>query len=101
MFECIRKLTANYTEDEYKEYLEEPPQVTNTRMYPDLRECRGMKDLACMLADVADDTGYEPEFLWDKFNDTLKEYVEDGMHVEKEYRRAYIDVAEISYEQDW
>lgn len=123
MFEVLRRLTANYTEDEYKEWLMEPPVKSrafrtmeeveqylegagipkgkNVFTIPDISKCHGIKDIACLLTDVADDTGYEPEFLWEIFSDCMKESLEDGEDIEKAYRENFAYVATVSYEQDW
>lgn len=96
MLEALRKITANYTEAEYERWIESEPTP-----FPEVRGDERNKDIACMLADIADDTGYTPEFLYTMFDEVLKDYLEDGNAIAKARRKAFIEVAEISYEQDW
>ena len=114
MWEWLRKLTAGYTEEEYREYLREPEDRTNyleimqpdnsylfvpktqfepVDKIPELGEVHSIKDIACRLAEVAIDTGYEPELLYE----LVAECVEDG----NTYEEAFSHVAEVSYEHDW
>lgn len=99
MFECIRRLTADYTEEERQEWLMELPQ--EVKFFPEVRGDERNKDIACLLADIADDTGYEPEFLYEAFDEVLRDYLEDGMPVIRARRKAFIEVAEIAIEQDY
>ena len=98
MFEALRKLTANYTPEEYEawlyeDYLADIPKGKNEFTIPTISEEDGVKDIACALAEVAEDTGYEPEFLYEMFS----EIVRDG----ETRTEAFEQVATISYEQDW
>ena len=98
MFEALRKLTANYTPEEYEawlmeDYLADIPKGKNEFTIPTISETDGFKDIACALADVAEATGYEPEFLYEMFS----EQVRDG----QTHKEAFDFVAGVSYEQDW
>lgn len=114
MFEWLRKLTADYTEEEYEKYLREPEDRTDyleimqpDKSYifvpksqfervdkiPELGEVHSMRDVACALAEVALDTGYEPELLYNLFSECVAEC--------GSYDGAFKDVATISYEHDW
>lgn len=98
MFEALRKLTADYTEAEYEawlmeDYLADIPKGKNEFTIPTISENDGFKDIACALADVAEDTGYEPEFLYEMFSEQVK----DG----QTHKAAFEMVAGISYEMDW
>lgn len=96
MFEALRKLTANYTEAEYERWIESEPTPL-----PEVRGDERNKDIACMLADIADDTGYKPEFLYNMFDEVLKDYLEDGNAIVTARRKAFIEVAEIALERDY
>ena len=52
-----------------------------------------MKDMSCAILDLADETGYDYDYLVDR----IEEGVADG----ETYEDAFLTVAEISYEQDW
>lgn len=98
MFEALRKLTANYTESEYEawlmeEYLADIPKGKNEFTIPTISDTDGFKDIACALADVAEATGYEPEFLYEMFSEQVK----DG----QTRTEAFAYVAGVSYERDW
>ena len=98
MFEVLRRLTADYTEAEYREwlyedYLKDIPKGKNTFEIPTIDENERIKDIACMLACVAEDTGYEAEFLYERFDECLR----DG----QTRREAFDYVAGVSYEYDW
>ena len=114
MWEFMRKLTAGYTEAEYQEYLNEPEDRTNfyevmqpngdylfvpksefepVKELPKLGVVHSMKDIANEIAEVADDTGYDPGLLMD----FVVEYVKDGCT----YKEAFDSVTAISYEHDW
>lgn len=121
--ELLRRFTASYSEEEYKEWLFERPttedefsswcarkpegidsmvadaqtgfnrnQTEVLNKFGNLNEY-GMKDFSCALADVANDTGYNFEFLLDMFG----EMVADG----ETFRDAFAHVAGVSYEYDW
>lgn len=87
------------TEVEYEAWLETTLETVET--LPKVTGRERNKDIACLLADVADDTGYEPEFLYETFDEVLKDYLEDGMPVIRARRRAFIEVAETAMEQDY
>ena len=98
MFEAIRRLTASYSKAEYEawlmeDYLADIPKGKNEFTIPTISETDGFKDIACALADVAEDTGYQPEFLYEMFS----EQVQDGCS----HKEAFDSVAATSYEQDW
>lgn len=99
MFEWLRRLTADYTEEERQEWFMETPQ--QIKPLPEIRGDERNKDIACLLADVADDTGYEPEFLYEAFDEVLKDYLEDGVPFIRARRKAFIEVAETAMEQDY
>lgn len=97
MFEALRKLTANYTEAEYERWIESEP-----KPLPAIRGDEGRKDLAYAIAEVAFDTGYESDFLGDMFLEIAKDYVDEfGMSEKEACKKAFREVAEISYERDW
>ena len=98
MFEALRKLTANYTPAEYEawlyeDYLADIPKGKNEFKIPTISENDGFKDIACALSEVAEDTGYEAEFLYEMFSECVK----DG----QTNKEAFDYVAGVSYEQDW
>jgi len=98
MFEALRKLTANYTEAEYEawlyeDYLADIPKGKNEFTIPAITEEDGFKDIAVLLAEVAEETGYDAEFLYEMFS----EQVADG----QTRTEAFAHVAGVSYEQDW
>lgn len=98
MFELLRRLTANYTEEEYNEWLAEP---VLTKRIPTIRGDERVKHVATALAEVALDTGYEPEFLYEVFDEQMNDYIELGEDTVTARRKAFDMVAQISYEQDW
>ena len=121
--EMLRKLTAAYSEEEYKEWLMEKPMteeeydtwadkkpdgidddVAAAEINYNKRQSRllsrfgkiNFKDkdeITEALHKVAKDTGYECHFLLEVFVEGLM----DGQTA----RESFIDVAMISYEQDW
>ena len=98
MFEWIRKLTAGYTEEEYREwlyedYLADIPKGKNEFTIPTVTENYSFKDIACLLEEVAEETGYDSQFLCDM----VSECMEDGQSATE----AFAYVAGVSYEQDW
>ena len=99
MFELLRRLTADYTEEERQEWFMETPQ--QIKPLPEIRGDERNKDIACLLADVADDTGYEPEFLYEVFDEQMNDYIELGEDIITARRKAFDHVATVSYEQDW
>lgn len=107
MFEALRKLTANYTEAEYEAWLYEEcladiPKGKNKVKIPTISEKEHIKDIACMLTEVALDTGYEPEFLYERFDEMVDELVDVlGEPIGKAHKEAFDFVAGVSYEQDW
>ena len=106
MFEWIRRLTANYTQKEYEDwlfgsYLAEIPKGKNVFEVADIGERAHIKDIVCMLSDVAEETGYEPEFLYERFDEITDDYLELGETLGDAHRLAFEETATISYEQDW
>ena len=106
MFEALRKLTANYTEEEYNawlfdDYLKDVPKGKNNYTVPEIKGNERIKDIACLLTEVADDTGYEPEFLYKQFDEAVADRRELGESFIDARRLAFNDVACISYEKDW
>lgn len=107
--EALRKLTANYTEEEYRAYLEastfdylsDIPKGKNTYQVPEVTGKESNKEIACLLSDVAEATGYEDEFLWERFADVVRDLMELGESFITARKEAFTDVASISYEQDW
>lgn len=99
MFEALRKLTANYTEAEYEAWIETAPETVGT--LPKVTGRERNKYIACLLADVALDTGYEPEYLYEVFDEIKDDYEELGMDTFEARKKAFYEVAEISYERDW
>ena len=99
MIEVIRKLTAGYTEAEYEDWLETTPETVGT--LPKVTGRERNKDIACLLADVADDTGYEPEYLYENFAEIKDDYEEQGLDLFEARKKAFYEVTEISYERDW
>lgn len=98
MFEALRKLTATYDEAEYEawlmeDYLADIPKGKNEFTIPTISEDAGFREIACALADVAEDTGYEAEFLYEMFSEQVK----DG----QTHKEAFETVAGTSYEMDW
>ena len=98
MFEALRRLTADYTEAEYKawlyeEYLADIPKGKNEFTIPTISEEDSFKDIACALSEVAEETGYEAEFLYEMFSESVR----DG----QTHKEAFDYVASVSYEYDW
>lgn len=98
MFEALRRLTADYTPAEYEawlydDYLKDIPKGQNVFAIPSISEDDSFKDIACALSEVADATGYEAEFLYEMFSESVR----DG----QTRKEAFDSVATISYEQDW
>lgn len=123
MFEWLRKLTTDYTEEEYNAWLFSHPMtdeqidewcaaipggIKTPREKEELRWNKAASryvskygninfcdkdEVAEALAQVADDTGYTPEFIGEMFFDALL----DG----EEPRDAFYNIAIISYEKDW
>ena len=92
MFEFLRKLTADYTEDEYVAWLHELGPVYKEKK-PTISENEHIKDIAVMLTEVACDTGYEPEYLYERYDECF----DDGYS----RKEAFDFVAGVSYERDW
>lgn len=107
--EALRKLTANYTEEEYREYLEETvadylsdiPKGKNTYNVPEVTGKESNREIVCMLSDVAEETGYEESFLWERFAEIVRDLMELGESFFNARKEAFTDVVSISYEQDW
>lgn len=107
--ELLRRLTADYTEEERREYLEETtfnylsdiPKGENDFHLPEVTGKERNKEIAGLLSDVAEETGYEEVFLWERFSDVVRDLVELGETFTNARKEAFIDVATISYEQDW
>lgn len=98
MFEALRRLTADYTPAEYEAWLYEGylaniPKGNNTFEIPTISENEHIKDIACMLSCVAEDTGYPAEYLYERYDECLR----DG----QTRKEAFDFVAGVSYEQDW
>ena len=111
--DAIRRLTANYTEEEYKAYLSENHEPTAHRIswceglkcfvdldanaekwyYAPKLNYTSLKDIVCDLQRVSDETGYELSFLC--------ELVEEGVQDGETYEEAVEHVAAVSYEHDW
>lgn len=120
MFELLRKLTANYTEEEYKEWLAEPVPEDNEDhttahriswceglkcwidldgdadkwYYEPKLKFESLKDVVSALQKVAYETGYLLTDLCDEVEELVKE---DG----QTYEEAVSYVAGVSYEHDW
>ena len=119
MWEWLRKLTANYTEEEYREYLtEQVPEEKDTTtahrvVWCEAIDCfvdldmdadkwyyapklnfKSLKDIVFALQKVADETGY---LLTDLCNEVEELVKEDG----RTYEDAVSYVAGVSYEHDW
>lgn len=111
--EWLRKLTANYTEEEYKEYLQDTsdiyayleaagiPKGKNVFKVPEIKGNERPKDVACLLSDVAENTGYSAEFLYGQFEEVVKDYQELGDTLINARKKAFEYVATVSYEHDW
>lgn len=98
----LRRLTANYNEEEYNKWLHETPQPIDKRHYWDsIKGDEHIKDIACDLACVADDTGYEAEFLYQMFDESVEDRMELGEDFIEARKHAFSDVTTISYERDW
>lgn len=113
--ELIRKLTADYTEEEYRAFLSESPieEPTAHRIawcegigcfvdldmnaeqwyYAPKLKYKSLKDVVADLQRVSDETGYELPFLCE----LVEEQVRDG----ETYADAVEHVAGVSYEHDW
>lgn len=101
--EMLRKLTSNYTEDEYKEYLNESllDAPSSRKYYSSINGDESIKDIACDLACVACDTGYEAEFLYEMFDEQVQDRTELGDTYFEARRGAFDFVVGVSYEMDW
>ena len=101
--EAIRKLTANYTEEEYRKYLEQPTdlEAISRKYWDSIKGDEHIKDIACDLACVAIDTGYDAEFLYQMFDESVDDRMSLGETFEDARRLAFDDVVAISYERDW
>ena len=144
--ETLRKLTADYTEEEYREYLNEAvetqtplptldlnlvsaclkpeeykrfmherysdyidaylesngiPKGQNNYTLPDVTGKESNKEIAGLLSNVAEETGYEETFLWEMFADVVRDMIDLGESFIEARKIAFRDVASISYEQDW
>lgn len=100
--EAIRRLTANYTEEEYNKWLWcEGNSTTGNHYYDSIKGNEHIKDIACNLACVADDTGYEPEFLYEMFDECTNDHQEMGEDFFTARKHAFDYVVGVSYEQDW
>lgn len=101
--ETIRKLTANYTEEEYREYLEQPTdlEAISRKYWDSIKGDEHTKDIACDLACVAIDTGYDAEFLYQMFDESVEDRMSMGETFTDARRLAFDDVVAISYERDW
>lgn len=101
MFEAIRRLTANYTEEEYHRWLWCDGLSTWVDMDANLDKWYYAKNLnytsvheiADDLMEVSEDTGYDYNFLIEMYTDSIR----DGQSCES----AMEYVAGISYEKDW
>ena len=116
MVELIRRLTADYSELEYKEWLNEDESYldyfevaradgsyvfVDPKLYKKIEpedvitidDTYTLKDIACALDEVASKTGYESELLYSIFMDKLK----DG----DTPKEAFDHVACVSHEMDW
>ena len=60
-----------------------------------------IKDIACELACVADDTGYQAELLYTMFEECVQQFQGDGDTYETARKRAFETVVITSYERDW
>jgi len=125
--DSMRRLTADYTEEEYREYLEESPIEEkktiklNDEMKDTLKKLQrmiegalkfsmwkdehgfsdlkfnSMQDIRDAISELSEATGYEVEFLCD----TLEEILHDEYADENTYEEAFDTVMTISYEHDW
>ena len=101
MFEALRKLTANYTEEEYERYLWYEGLGTFVDM--DMNEYKwysadklnytSMKDIVADVQRITDETHYDFRFLCEMVSESVK----DG----NTYEEAVEYVAGVSYEKDW
>lgn len=107
--EAIRRLTANYTQEEYNDYLYndghsylycdglktwiDMDMNMNEWYYAKKLHYTSFRQIAEDLAQVADDTGYEYSYLADRFMEQLH----DGNSAEESMEH----VAGVSYEFDW
>ena len=107
--DAVRRLTANYTEEEYREYLAEKPHrlvycdgigdYVDLDMNADKWYCASrlkytsVKEIATDLQRVSDATGYGYDFLAEQYKESIK----DGDTPEE----AMETIAGISYERDW
>lgn len=106
MFEALRKLTANYTPEEYEkwlyeDYLADIPKGKNDYTVPEIKGNERIKDIACLLTEIAEATGYAAEFLYKQFEEAVTDRRELGETFIDARRLAFNDVACISYEKDW
>ena len=107
--DAVRRLTANYTEEEYREYLEEKtfdylhdiPKGQNDYSVPEITGKERNKDIACLLSEIAEETGYESAFLYEQFEESYQDLRELGETAIEARKQAFNSVASISYEQDW
>jgi len=60
-----------------------------------------IKDVACDLACVADDTGYEAEFLYEMFDEDMDDRLKSGETFIEARKNAFDYVVGVSYERDW
>ena len=111
----LRRLTADYTEAEYENYIAEIPYEPPTAhrierceelgswvdldmnadewYYAPKLHFTSMKDIVAALQRVAEETGYDLQFLCEMAEESRK----DG----DDYEEAVEHVAGVSYEQDW
>ena len=100
MFEVLRKLTANYSEEEYKAWLNEEPEDIQWHPTPAFKFTEDlikggfhrMKDFDIALHDIAEETGYEYEFL----NKVFSECDEDEPYIDR-----IIEISDIALEHDF
>ena len=75
--EELRKLTANYTEEEYREYLVAEPEFKEWHPTPSFKFTEEivkggfhrMKDIYTALCEIADATGYSIDFLIEVYDE--------------------------------
>lgn len=71
------------------------------RYYDPIRGDDHIKDIACDLACVADDTGYEAEFLYEMFDEDVDDRLKTGETFIEARKNAFDYVVGVSYERDW
>lgn len=90
----LRRLTADYTEEEYQEWLDEDTLTSLLEPAPKKEPMfHSMKEVSTALLDLSESTGYGYDFLVDVFNELLL----DGNTIDEAFNHVYC----VSMEHDW